>query len=146
MGDDSTMMLVFDSPDGLTRLLEPSAQQVADILLHSPYSYWEKGGDGQALISIGSRPALAITSPVPGYFFLELWCEDRLVPCDSIPCAEFVVTEMGGDLFRIPKACLVTTEIAAAAAGEFIQTRQKPTCISWLAMGAVPFEAGWYDE
>ncbi len=89
---------------------------------------------------------IAIMLPVPGRFFLELFLEDRLVPYDGTACTEFVISEMGGDPFRIPLACLVTPEAAASALSEFIKTRQKPSCLSWMPMGNVPFEAGWYDD
>lgn len=145
-GEQSEMEMIYESPDGSLRIVEPTEQVLADIVLLSDASYWQQGGSGQALLSIGGQPCLSIMQPGPGQFFMELFLRDRLVPYDGGSCEAFVVTEMGGDPFRVPLACTVTPKVAASALAEFVQTRREPTGIRWVPMGDVPFQAGWYDE
>ena len=141
-----SMELIYESPDGELRLIEPTERQITDIVLLSPASYWQQGGNGQALLSVADRPGLTIMQPEVGRFFLELFFEDRLVPYDGGSCEEFLVTEMGGDPFRVPLACTVTPSIAASVLAEFVRTRRQPGGVCWVPMGDVPFEIGWYDE
>ena len=65
------MELTYESPDGLLRIVEPTARQIADVVLLSPANYWRQGGNGQALLSIAGRPCLSILQPGAGRFFLE---------------------------------------------------------------------------
>jgi len=138
--------LIYESPDGLLRIVEPTERQITAIVLLSPASYWQQGGNGQALLSVADRPSLTIMQPAVGRFFLELFLEDRLVPYDGGSCEEFLVTELGGDLFRVPLACTVTPGTAASVLAEFVRTRRQPGGIRWVPMGDVAFEIGWYDE
>lgn len=140
------MELTYESPDGLLRIVEPTERQVTDAVLLSSTSYWQQGGNGQALLCIAGHPCLSILQPGDGRFFLELLLQDRLVPYDGGSCKEFLVTEMGGDPFRVPLACTVTPAVAASALADFVRTRRKPGDIRWVPMGEVPFKAGWYDE
>ena len=138
--------LHFESPDGSTQISSPTAQQMADIILHSDAGYWQRGGNGQAVISIGSMPVMSFTCPVEDAFFIETYLDDRCVIYDRSGRQEHVVSELGGDPFRIPLACLVTPHVAAQVASQFVQTQQLPTCVHWVPMGDVPFDVGWYDE
>ena len=140
------MELTYESPDGLLRIVEPTARQIADVVLLSPANYWRQGGNGQALLSIAGRPCLSILQPGAGRFFLELLLQDRLVPYDGGSCTEFLITEMGGDPFRVPLACTLKPAVAALALAEFVRTRRQPGGICWVHMGEVPFKEGWYDE
>lgn len=140
------MELIYESPDGSLRIVEPAENVLADIVLLSAPSYWQQGGSGQALLSIGGQPCLSIMQPGPGRFFMELFLGDRLVPYDGSSCEAFLVTEMGGDPFRVPLACTVTPAVVASALAEFVRTRRQPAGICWVPMADVPFQVGWYDE
>lgn len=140
------MELTYESPDGSVRIVEPTERRVTDVVLLSPTSYWQQGGNGQALLCIAGRPCLSILQPGAGRFFLELLQQDRLVPYNGGGCTELLITEMGGDPFRVPLACKVTPSVAASALAEFVRTRRQPSGICWVPMGEVPFNAGWYDE
>lgn len=119
----------YSAPDDHTVLMNPSPQELEDILRASPPSYWQQGGNGEASLDAG-QASLWIKQPEPDRFFLTLARppEDWLVPYNGQSCELLVEDERGGDPFWIPRACLINTDQAVDAVLWFLK-RQEPTPI-----------------
>jgi hypothetical protein len=153
--------ILYTAPDDETRILDPSPEQIADIILNSDFGYWQQGGNGEACIEVVQRahvdnrakgslissrlatdPCLLIKQPEPELFFCN---RDWTVPYNGDSCEEFVTDECGGDEFRIPRACLVAKETAATIAAEFVRSLTLSRIVRWESWYDLPMPREIYD-
>jgi hypothetical protein len=122
-------------------LTDPTPEQLEQELRERPHSYWQQGGNGEATLDAGpGEPSLWIKQPEPGRFLLTYshppanW----LVPYNGGSCEDLVRDERGGDLFLIPRACLVSTDEAVAAVLSFVATWQPSLALVWRYWDELP--------
>ena len=159
--------ILYKAPDDATRILDPSPEQISDIILTSDFDYWQQGGNGEGCIDVvlmdrdgiranGSRitpngesfqlaaghPTLAIKQPERNLFFCN---SDWVVSYNGDSCEEFVRAECGGDKFRIPRACLVSKETAATIAADFVRSLTLSPIVRWESWSDLPMRREIYD-
>jgi hypothetical protein len=124
----------YTAPDERIKIPNPTFEQLEHLLRDSPYSYWQQGGNGEAMLNAGvGKPSLWIKQPEPGRFFITYanppanW----LVPYNGEPCTELVPDERGGDPFLIPRACLIDTEHAVDIVRCFLKHCQPSPLVRW---------------
>ena len=159
--------LLYTAPDDVTRILDPSPEQIADIIRTSDFDYWQQGGNGEACIDVvlrahtnnhpsgrlvgpnvesiqlaADQPSLVLKQPEPNLFFCN---RDWVVPYNGDSCEGFVADECGGDEFRIPRACLVPKETAATIASEFVRSLTLSPIVRWESWYDLPMPREIYD-
>jgi hypothetical protein len=131
----------YHAPDDRTVLDDPTPEVMEAVLRTSPHSYWQQGGNGEAILDVGPGEAsLWIKQPEAGRFFLTYSVPpaDWLVPYTGGSCEEFVPDERGGDSFLIPRACLVDVDQAAEVVRAFLLTRQPSPAVRWCYWHELP--------
>ena len=109
-------------------------------------SNWSHFGSGElALTDTESGLSLSLMYVGNDRFFLDWHRDGRMVVFSGGDTTEFVTTEMGGDPFRIPKACLVSGEAALAALSYAVTNKGRDPSLTWRRMDEVPFAVGWFD-
>jgi hypothetical protein len=151
------MRVVYCDPEG-GLLFDPSPAQLSDILLTTGQDYWLRGGNGEATLDVvrepgdsvashrsmttadrvtveyaAGQPSLWIKQPETGWYFLTWYpgAGEDLVPYDGSSIEPFVVEERGGEPFRVPRACLVSAQIAAEIVREYLVSRKRSGVVKW---------------
>lgn len=122
-------------------LEEPTARQLEQVIRESPFSYWQQGGNGEAILE--TQPgsvSLWIKQPEPGRFFFTYAraFHDWLSPFDGQSCEQLIQDERGGDPFWIPRACTVSVDQAIEIVAWFIERAEPSPKISWCFWGELP--------
>lgn len=124
---------------------------ISGIDLHTLFaepllSAWSCYGDGQlGLSDVESGLSVSVIYVGNKHFFLDWHGDGRMVVYDGSGTESYVTTEMGGDPFRIPLACLVDGTTAEAALSYAARYKARDPTLNWVLMGDVPFEVGWFD-
>ncbi len=131
----------YHAPDDRLVITNPTPEQLDRELRTRPHSYWQSGGNGEASLDAGpGEPALWIKQPEPGWFFLTYSRPDTnwLVPYSGGSCEDLVQDERGGDLFLIPRACLVDTDSAVELVKSFLASREPGSSVTWRYWHELP--------
>jgi hypothetical protein len=131
----------YYAPDDQTVLSDPTPELLARVLRISPHSYWQQGGNGEAILDAGpGKPRVWIKQPEPGRFFIT-YCKppaNWLVPFNGDSCDDLVSDERGGDPFLIPRACLIDTDQAVEVVRCFLTSLQPCAQIVWRYWHELP--------
>jgi hypothetical protein len=161
-------LIVYEASDGSLKF-DPTAEEMAAILLHSPHEYWLQGGNGEAAIRVGRRtgdkrrlshsvrrpdgtgaeflwgyPEIWIKQPEPGKFYFTWSGHEMWIPYDGTGCEAYVMDERGGDPFKIARACLVDGSTAVEIVSEYLRTQARSKVVSWIIDAELPVPSGWY--
>lgn len=131
----------YNAPDDRTVLIDPTPDQLERELRDRPHAFWQLGGNGEAELIAGvGGPSLWIKQPEPGQFFVTYSqpLTNWLVPYNGGSCEEVVRDERGGDLFLIPRSCLLDTEHAVAVVRYFPAFQQPAPQIAWRYWHELP--------
>jgi hypothetical protein len=132
----------YYAPDDRLVLTDPTPEQLDHELRARPHSYWQSGGNAEGSLHAGpGEPMLWIKQPEPGWFFLTYSHPDAanwLVPYSGGSCEDLVRDERGGDLFLIPRACLVDTDSAVELVRFFLASRQPAPSVEWWYWHELP--------
>ncbi len=132
--NSSRARMRFHAPDDRTVLLDPTPIQVEEILRNRPHSYWQQGGNGEALIDgEPGETSLWIKQPESGRFFVAILRakEDWLVPYDGGSSDSLVEDECGGDPFWIPRSVSSDVDQAVEIVASFLLTGQPSNRVNW---------------
>lgn len=123
-----------------------STLDLSELFQEPALSNWSHFGNGElGLRDADSGLSLALLYLGNNRFFADWHNDGRMVVYDGSDTTEFVATDMGGDPFRIPVACLISGEAALAALGYAVENKGRDPRLTWRRMDEVPFAAGWYD-
>jgi hypothetical protein len=131
----------YFAPDDRTDLRDPTREQLERVVRTSPHSYWQQGGNSEAILAAGpGEPNLWIKQPLPERFFITYSkpSHNWLVPYDGGPCESLVEDERGGDPFLIPKACLIDTDQAVEVISYFLSRREPSPSVPWCYWHELP--------
>ena len=90
--------------------------------------------DGITVEYVAGQPSLWIKQPEPGWYFVTWWSPadgEELVPYDGSSIEPFVVEKRGGEPFRVPRACLISSQTAAEIVREYLVSRQRSGVVRW---------------
>lgn len=109
-------------------------------------SAWSLYGNGQLGLS-DTESGLSVSVNYVGnnHFFLDWHNDGRMVVYDGSGTESYVTTDMGGDPFRIPLACLVDGATAEGALRFAATHKTRDPRLNWVRMDDVPFDIGWFD-
>jgi hypothetical protein len=131
----------YQAPNEQDASTDPTPEHLERILRTSPHSYWQQGGNGEAILDAGrAGPSIWIKQPEPERFFVT-FCKppaDWLVPYDGGPCEQLIQDERGGDPFWIPRACLVSVDDAVEIMSYFLRQQEPSPGISWRYWHELP--------
>lgn len=133
-------MLRYEAPDGSISD-DPSPASLRAVVEDSPPEYWQRGGNGEAVISVhGSREMLCIKQPptTPDYLLTFMDASSYLVPYTGGSLDDFVWEERGGDPFKVPRACLVARSVAADVVVHFAESRCVLPTVNWISWDELP--------
>lgn len=133
--------MLYRAPDDRTELTDPPPELLEQLLRTSPHSYWQQGGNGEAILDAGpGKPNLWIKQPGPGRFFITYADppNDWLVPFNGESCEDLVAEERGGDPFLIPEACLIDTDQAVEVVRSFLTTLRPSKLVVWRYWHELP--------
>lgn len=149
-------LIVYEGPVQ-DLVVDPTPEQLADLLVGRPLSYWRQGS-GEAALRVGRRPGdarkiaatimgqdgtpkaeylaghpqLWITQPEPNAFFV-IWSEKTWwVPYDDSRSEAHVMDERCGEPFEVPCSCLVDGSYALEIAVHFARTCQRLPTLTWV--------------
>lgn len=131
----------YCAPDDQTVLVNPTPDQLEEILLTSPHSYWQQGGNGEASLDAGpGKASLWIKQPEPNRYFLTFVeaSADWLVPYNGESCESLVEDERGGNPFWIPRACLIETDQAVDVVTRFVTHEEPSPAVRWCYWHELP--------
>lgn len=131
----------YYAPDDREVLSDPTPEQLERVLRNSSHSYWQQGGNGEAILDAGPNgPALWVKQPEPGKFFFTYSrpSANWLVPYNGDSCEDLLNDERGGDPFLIPRACLVGTEQAVDIVRHFLVSQVPASCVKWRYWHELP--------
>jgi hypothetical protein len=124
----------YQAPNESDVLTDPTPEQLESILRTHPHTYWQQGGNGEAIVDSGpGGPSLWIKQPEPERFFITFANppDNWLVPYDGDPCKSFIEDERGGDPFSIPRPCLVAVDEAVGIVTFFLTHRKPSPNVVW---------------
>ena len=131
----------FFAPDDRVVLLNPTSQELERVIRTSPHSYWQQGGNGEAILGGDSgEAALWVKQPEPGWFFVTYSKPpaDWLVPYDGRPCESLIEDERGGDPFWMPRACLIDVDQTVDVVSWFLSHQEPSPRVSWRYWHELP--------
>ena len=125
---------------------DANSVDISEFFSEQMLACWPVFGNGQLLLTeFGTSIALCIDRADKDLFFLDWHHDGRMVPYNGIATEEYVEIDMGGDPFRIPRACLVDATAALDALKYAAHHKTRDPRLNWVRMDEVPFERGWYD-
>jgi hypothetical protein len=131
----------YYAPDDRSVVTDPTPEQLEQELRSRPHSYWQLGGNGEAILDPGpGEPKLWIKQPEPGRFFLTYSHPEAnwLVPYRGGSCEDLVRDERGGDPLLIPRACLVDADSAVELVRFLLASRQPAPAVVWRYWHELP--------
>jgi hypothetical protein len=130
----------FQPPADLAPTQQLTADEAAQQILDSDFEYWQQGGNGEGVLSfVGGNTSLLIKQTLRDGFLLTMQTnDDQRTPCSGAGFDEFTWDERGGDPFKVPLSCLVSTATAAEIVRFYASCGGESDAVSWISWFDLP--------